>query len=223
LGGWTFENIENNFDTHVRKSVPGYDLSHEIICLLSDPFLRNSSSVLDIGCSTGTLLKSIYERHSSRELHLIGIDMQESMIKFAQTSSHDLPIEFHVSNIESDSLGANHDVIISTYTLQFIPPSVRQNIVNKIYTSLNWGGGFFLFEKVRAPDARFQDYINHAFVNYKLKHFDPEEVVGKANSLVGVMEPFSSQGNIDMLSRAGFNDICTVSKLLCFEGFLAIK
>ena len=46
---------------------------------------------------------------------------------------------------------------------------------------------------------------------------------GKANSLIGILEPFSSQGNIDLLKRAGFKDICTVSKLLCFEGFLAIK
>jgi tRNA (cmo5U34)-methyltransferase len=37
------------------------------------------------------------------------------------------------------------------------------------------------------------------------------------------MEPFSSQGNIDMLKRAGFVDIVTVQKYVCFEGFLAIK
>mgnify|MGYP001371423320 CR=1 FL=1 len=88
-------------------------------------------------------------------------------------------------------------------------------MVNKIYNSLNWGGAFFLYEKVRAPDARFQDYINHAFSNYKLESFTPEELVGKSNSLVGVMEPFSSYGNIELLKRAGFEDICTISKMLC--------
>jgi len=47
--------------------------------------------------------------------------------------------------------------------------------------------------------------------------------VGKSRSLKGVLEPFSTQGNIDLLKRAGFVDIVSVSKFVCFEGFLAIK
>ena len=32
-------------------------------------------------------------------------------------------------------------------------PKNRQILYDRIYESLNWGGGFFLFEKTRAPDA----------------------------------------------------------------------
>jgi tRNA (cmo5U34)-methyltransferase len=39
----------------------------------------------------------------------------------------------------------------------------------------------------------------------------------------GVLEPFSTQGNLDLLGRAGFKDGTTIQKYLCFEGFLAIK
>ena len=45
----------------------------------------------------------------------------------------------------------------------------------------------------------------------------------KTRSLKGILEPFSTQGNIDMMKRAGFVDITTVQKSLCFEGFFAIK
>jgi tRNA (cmo5U34)-methyltransferase len=38
-----------------------------------------------------------------------------------------------------------------------------------------------------------------------------------------VLEPFSTQGNLDMLKRAGFVDVMTIMKYVCFEGFLAIK
>ena len=54
----------------------------------------------------------------------------------------------------------SYDVIISYYTMQFIPPSIRQEAFNNIFKSLNWGGAFIFFEKVRAPDARFQDFSN---------------------------------------------------------------
>ncbi|RYE46734.1 MAG: methyltransferase, partial [Sphingobacteriales bacterium] len=50
-----------------------------------------------------------------------------------------------------------------------------------------------------------------------------EEIITKSSSLRGILEPFSSQTNIEMLQRAGFTDIMTIFKHVCFEGFLAIK
>ena len=81
-----------------------------------------------------------------------------------------------------------------------------------------------MFEKVRAPDARFQDIINTLYLNYKLDQgYTGDNIVSKMMSLKGVLEPFSTQGNIDLLKRAGFLDIVSVQKYLSFEGFLAIK
>ena len=116
------------------------------------------------------------------------------------------------------------DYITSFYTVQFIHPSKRQKIFNKIYKELNWGGGFLFFEKVRAPDARFQDMMSLIYNDFKLdNNFSPNEIIAKSRSLKGVLEPFSSDANIELLKRAGFKDITTVFKFVCFEGFLAIK
>ena len=86
------------------------------------------------------------------------------------------------------------------------------------------GGAFVIFEKVRSPDARFQDIVSGIYSDYKLAQgYSPEEVIAKSRSLKGVMEPFSTQGNLDMLNRAGFVDVTTIFKWVCFEGFLCIK
>ena len=53
--------------------------------------------------------------------------------------------------------------------------------------------------------------------------YSHEEILNKTRSLKGVMEPFSTNGNLDMLKRAGFKDISTVIKDICFQGFIAIK
>jgi tRNA (cmo5U34)-methyltransferase len=77
---------------------------------------------------------------------------------------------------------------------------------------------------VRAPDARFQDITTALYMDYKLERgYSPEEISAKNRSLKGVLEPFSTQGNLDLLARAGFVDTMTVMKYICFEGFLAIK
>ena len=49
----------------------------------------------------------------------------------------------------------NSDLIACYYTIQFIKPKYRQKIFNKVYKSLNWGGAFLLFEKVRG----LRDYL----------------------------------------------------------------
>jgi tRNA (cmo5U34)-methyltransferase len=116
------------------------------------------------------------------------------------------------------------DLIVSNYTIQFLPPRVRQELIDKIYRALNWGGAFFMFEKVRAPDGRFQDYANQAYIEFKLENgFNEAEIINKSRSIKGVMEPFSTRGNLDMLKRAGFEDVMTIQKYVCFEGFLAVK
>ena len=113
---------------------------------------------------------------------------------------------------------------MSFFTIQFIRPSVRQKLVNKIYKSLHWGGCFLYFEKIRANDARFQDIFNTTYNEFKINNnFTAEEIMQKTRSLKGVMEPFSTQGNIDLAMRSGFKDITTIFKYVCFEGFLAIK
>ena len=116
------------------------------------------------------------------------------------------------------------DFIISFFTIQFIHPKHRQKLINKIYESLNWGGAFLFFEKVRYNDARFQDIFTTLYNDYKMQMgYTPEEILNKTRSLKGVMEPFSTEGNVDMMKRAGFKDITTVVTDICFKGFLAIK
>ena len=108
--------------------------------------------------------------------------------------------------------------------MQFVQPRLRQEAFKKVYDSLNWGGGFILFEKVRGSDARFQDMTSMIYTDFKMKNgLSAEEIVNKAFSLIGVLEPFSTQGNIDLLKRAGFSDINTIFKWCNFEGFVAIK
>jgi len=53
--------------------------------------------------------------------------------------------------------------------------------------------------------------------------FFPKEILNKTKSLRGVLEPFSDNGNLGFLKRAGFKDIQTIFHHLCFKGYLCIK
>lgn len=223
--GWSFENISENFDQHISRSIPLYEAGHKLICYYSDFFLKPDGVVYDIGCSTGQMLYKLAQHHPQKEaLRLIGIDTVESMIDKANSlASQDRRLLFEHANA-LDYAFEPCDMVIANYTIQFLPPRVRQLLIDTIYRTLNWGGGFFMFEKVRAPDGRFQDYASQVYTEFKLdKGFNEAEIVNKARSIKGVMEPFSTEGNLGLLHRAGFTDVMTIQKYICFEGFLAIK
>lgn len=223
---WSFGgNTPDTFVEHIRQSVPLYAEGHDLICQFSDFFLSNESVVYEIGVSTGELLKKLAV-HSAHKpgIRWIGLDPVAEMIGKARAHCRDVPnIELHQEDARVFPFEKT-DMILSYYCMQFIPPRSRQELFDKIWERLNWGGAFFLFEKTRAPDARFQDMVTTLYNDFKLRNgFSTEEIVQKTRSLKGILEPFSTQGNLDLLKRAGFTDVMTVQKYLCFEGFLAIK
>jgi tRNA (cmo5U34)-methyltransferase len=227
-GNWKFSGaVVDSFDEHVSRSVPLYKEGHDLICDMSDFFIKSDSVCYEIGCSTGTLTVKLADHNRSKPAaRFIGVDIEADMIAKARSKAESMP-ELNVSFSADDALEMPMepaDMIVCYYTVQFVRPSVRQTLVDKLYNTLNWGGALLLFEKVRGSDARFQDILTTLYNDYKLRiGYSAEEIVSKTRSLKGVLEPFSKQGNIDMLERAGFVDIETVQKYLCFEGFLAIK
>lgn len=223
--GWTFEGIEEQFDEHVRLSVPLYDEGHDLACRLGDFFLPPNATVVELGASTGVLAAKFLNFHKERaDIRYVGIDKVDGMLTVArQRCQGDARADFVNDDISAAPF-EEASLVLSYCTTQFIHPKARQNVFNKVYRALQWGGAFFLFEKVRAPDARFQDLATQLYHEFKLRNgFDEKEILNKQRSLKGVLEPFSTQGNIDLLARAGFQDTMTLIKYVCFEGFLAIK
>ncbi|ERN41570.1 methyltransferase domain protein [Rubidibacter lacunae KORDI 51-2] len=222
---WSFGNVSGDrFDRHVQNSIPLYAIGHELVEAISDFFLTDDSRLYDLGCSTGALLESLARRHATKRIRLIGIDAEPDMIDCARSRCHAFPnIELRHENLIDSDLEAA-DLIVAYYTLQFVRPKHRQALFDRIYSALNWGGSFLLFEKVRAPDARFQDMMTSIYTDFKRdRGYSSDAILAKARSLKGVLEPFSTAGNLGLLQRAGFVDITTVMKYVCFEGFLAIK
>lgn len=224
--GWKFGgDVPDTFVEHIKVSVPLYESGHDLICQLSDYFVADTSTCYEIGVSTGELLKKLALHNAAKPgARWIGMDTVPEMVGKAEAHCGDVK---NIKILHEDARlfeFENSDLIVSYYCMQFIPPRDRQALFDKIYAALNWGGAFILFEKTRAPDARFQDIITTLYNDFKLRNgFSTDEIVGKTRSLKGILEPFSTQGNLDMMTRAGFEDIMTVQKYLGFEGFLAIK
>ena len=110
------------------------------------------ATVVELGTSTGVLARKFLDHHRSRaDIRYLGIDRVEGMIDAArQRCASDVRAEFVAGDIAAATFdGAS--LVLSYCTMQFVHPSIRQDIFDKVYRSLQWGGALFLFEKVRAP------------------------------------------------------------------------
>ena len=59
-GSWKFDNnVALNFDEHVSQSIPHYKDIQKYVCSLSEWFLKENSTIYDLGCSTGETIKML--------------------------------------------------------------------------------------------------------------------------------------------------------------------
>ncbi len=221
---WSFDgDVVHGFEQHALRSIPLYEEGHRLIEDISDFFIPSPGRCYELGCSTGKLSNQLWNHHQNKDkVEFVAIDNSLEMIEHAKSkyASSIQWVHEDVNNFKFEKA----DLIIAYYTMQFIHPRQRQQLIQRIYDALNWGGAFIVFEKVRGPDARFQDLASTLYTEYKLQNgYKAEEIIQKTRSLKGILEPFSTQGNVDLLRRAGFSDINSVLKYICFEGLLAIK
>jgi len=222
---WSFSGpVAETFSTHIERSVPLYREGHNLICKVSDFFVNEGSVCYEIGISVGDLIQKLAAHCPKKNVKWIGLDAEKEMIKKARKNLGGLSnVELLVEDVNLFEFDAS-DFIVSYYTIQFIHPKYRQKLVNKIYASLEWGGAFVFFEKIRGNDARFQDVLTALYAEFKIDNgYSSEQLLNKSRSLKGILEPFSYRGNMELLNRAGFQDIQIIMSHTCFQGYLAIK
>lgn len=224
-GDWKFSgDMVTHFVDHARKSIPFYDEGHKVVRRLSDYFITAGSQAYELGCSTGELSSQLAEFHMHKEgVRVTGIDSQCDMIDYAKATHKASGLNFEVGDVVSYEY-KSASFIVSYYCIQFIPPKDRQKLFDHIYAALDWGGCFVVFDKVRAPDARFQDMMTGLYYDFKTENgYSDQEIMEKSRSLRGIQDPYSSEENMRYYERAGFKDVMSIYKYLSFEGFIGIK
>lgn len=209
---FSFDTIDN-FDEHIAKSIPNYHTLTEAICDLSTYFMTEDTQVTDLGCSTGKLLERL--PHGGRKL---GIDISENLLPQSLGNTHYILRDLRaVDSLTKSSL------ILSIFTLQFIPYEDRPNILSVIYESLTKGGAFIWAEKVIEESGELEKVINGAFFDFKRKVFTPEEILNKEQDLRPIMKLNSSVQNQVLADQAGFRVGTMFWKFYNFEAWLYIK
>lgn len=221
--------VPKHFDEHVRKSIPNYERVMEKIGFLSQFFIENESSFLDIGSSTGRTVLEIVWTNRGKAMHCDVIDASESMIielrkRFRDREKPRTTFNIVCLDITKFFFIRKYDLIVASLVVQFIKKELRRGLLKQIYNALNAGGAFLWYEKCSEGSAVATDIMKQYINGYKQKSgLSPESVLNKDDSLRGIMPLRAYEDNYSLLQSVGFKDITVMDKDMNFTLFMAVK
>ena len=211
----------------LQRSVPMYQECQDLAVHWCAKYAKPSTSVYDLGCSTGKLLlKLVKELEHSENIKLIGLDNSAAMLKKAKETLKKSPCSCAMveADLNKKLSIENASVVIMNYTLQFVQLDNRSSILKSIYDGLISGGSLILIEKVKSeiPD------LNKTFIEFHHQFkeengYSKLEISQKREALENVLIPWTVEQNSELIKSAGFSTVDLFFKWNNFAGFIALK
>ena len=230
-GTWKFtDNVAKNFDKHVNQSIPHYKDIQKYVTLLAEWFLKDETTVYDLGCSTGETVKMILNSSISNKIRIIGIDANTKMIKIAKSKTNKLKkntkikIDFQSTDITKIKKFKRSNLFISILLFPFLNTLQRKNIFKKVFKSLNHGGGFIFVDKIRSDHSDFEDMFNQVYFDFKIDEgLTAKQILNKSKSLRSSMHLHRKNEIFSLLKENKFKSYDIFFKWFNFVGIIAIK
>ena len=225
------ERVAKVFDNMVSRSVPFYNEVQRIQSdLLMDFLPDNGGVVCDLGCSTGTTLEYLTQHPKCpNSTQFIGYDNSTSMLDKAREKLSEQINAGKVSLITADLSDLpplpRCNIIILNWTLQFVRPMGREQLLKAVFQALKPGGIVLLSEKILVNDPLLNRlYIDH-YLQFKISQssYTDLENQRKREALENVLIPYRLDENYELLERAGFGRIGTYFQWFNFACMIAIK
>lgn len=221
------EKVASVFEDMVLRSVPGYKALNELLPTVANKFIQPKTNVYDLGCSLGEASLRIAKSIHCCEVTIFAVDNSQAMIdrlieRIASLGINTL-IKPKFANVVEVEI-KNASFIVLNYTLQFIDQLQRDELVTKIYSSLNKQGGLLLSEKIRYEDQNEEMLMQALYDNYKRDNdYSDLEISQKREALENVLVRDTNEQHLNRLHKAGFSKVNILAKHLNFVTYLAVK
>lgn len=228
MAKFTFAQREEGFDNHIEQSIRGYNNLLTDVLKISEYFVEDESVVVDIGCSTGKMLKTMHKQHTfAPKATYVGIEIEDHFYKeYSKDEKEYDNLQYFRGDVRDFTFGTEEcSLVTSIFTLQFMPEDQRQDVIKQIYKGLKWGGAFVFAEKTMAESPKIQEIKTFTFYDYKRQYFTSDDILDKEQTLRHMMKLNTRKELVTMCATAGFSfeHIDSFWQNHAFTGFIAIK
>lgn len=202
------EKVASVFANMIKRSVPGYENIIFMLRILAERFAAPNSNCYDLGCSLGASALSLQAGITQPGCKIFAVDNSEAMIKRCRenvAASHlATPIEAVCNDIR-DIKFENASIVVSNFTLQFLPVADRKDLLQKIYNGMTDGGVLILSEKITHDNEFTRDLLIDIYHAWKCSNgYSQMEVSQKRSALENVLIPETFDAHRKRLYDIGF-------------------
>jgi tRNA (cmo5U34)-methyltransferase len=224
------EDVVRVFPDMIKRSVPGYPTIVENLGVLAAQFAQPDTALYDLGSSLGAVTQALRRHVRSDGCRVIAVDNSQAMVERcreylnAQDSMYQelLPVQV----VEGDILALEFkpaSVVALNFTLQFIAPAQRLELLTRIRQALVPGGALILSEKLRFNDPAEQQLLGDLHIAFKRANgYSDLEIAQKRSAIENVMKPDSLEENRERLLAAGFSRVVPWFQCLNFASMIAL-
>lgn len=220
------------FPDMIQRSVPGYGFTLDLIKDVARLLVRENSHIYDLGCSLGAITLAMKNGVMASGIDpcsvtIHAIDSSQAMISRAEEHigafQANVPIRLHCGDITMHEY-RNASLIVLAYTLQFIEPEKRLDLLKKIHAGLNPGGGLILVEKIHDEDDTLQAISTELHHEFKRRNgYSELEIAQKRQALENVLRTEAEEAHKKRFREAGFAKTIMLGKHYAFASWLALK
>mgnify|MGYP005837941469 CR=1 FL=1 len=208
-----FEEEAAEFDELILKLIPHY--KQMVNALVSSiPFKNtNSFKVIDLGCGTGTITKSLKEKFGNADITCL--DLAENMIKMAKIKLNDHDnIKYITGDFYTFDFPKKYDFIVSSLALHHLATDDdKKGFYKKIYNALNPGGVFLNADVILGSNKYLNDLYIARWKEFMNRSISIEEIEEKwIPASLDEDHPAKLVDQINWLGEIGFKDIDVIWK-----------
>ncbi len=219
--------VADVFQDMINRSLPGYSTIIDMVGIFGGIYAQPKTKLYDLGCSLGAA--SIAMRHNVgyKNCKIIAVDNSQAMVERCKAHlKRDIaviPVEVLCGDIEKVNI-KNASVVVLNFTLQFINPERRIEIIKRIYNGLVPKGILILSEKIsfeKKENQLFFDSLHEEFKRFN--GYSELEISQKRSALENVLIRDTATCHNQRLKKVGFTTINEWFHCLNFVSFIAQK
>ena len=224
------EDVAKVFPDMIKRSVPGYPTIVENLGVLAAQFAQPHSALYDLGCSLGAVTQALRRHVRADDCRVIAVDNSPAMVERCSEYLHAQDSMFQellpVEVLEADILTLDlqpASLVALNFTLQFVAPEQRLELLTRIRQALLPGGALILSEKLRFEDAAEHELLGELHLAFKRANgYSELEIAQKRSAIENVMKPDSLEQHRERLLAAGFSKVVPWFQCLNFASLIAL-
>lgn len=232
VGDFIFDHdVAKVFPDMIKRSVPGYPTIVENIGVIAGHYAQAGTLIYDLGCSLGAATQSMRRHVRQQNCSIRAVDNAEAMVERCREylSAQDAMVQelTPVEVIQDDILTVPLEpcsVVVLNFTLQFIPPPRRLELLTQVHRALVPGGALILSEKICFDDSGQQETLESLHYAFKRANgYSDLEIAQKRSAIEKVMLLDTLDTHQQRLQNAGFASSHAWFQCFNFCSVIALK